>query len=43
MGKEDFEERGETAGLMVRMKSALWGTGKVVVMDRGFCVLEVLI
>ena len=28
---------------MVRMKQPLWGTGKVLVIDRGFCVLEVLI
>ena len=43
MGKKEFEEKGETAGLMVRMTNMLWGTGKVVVMERGFCVLEVLI
>ena len=29
-----------TAGLMVRMIKPLWGTGKVVVVYSGFCVLE---
>ena len=28
---------------MVRMKNPLWGTGKVVIMDSAFCVLEGLI
>ena len=40
MGKKEFEEKGATAGLMARTKKPLWGTGKVVVMDSGFCVLE---
>ena len=43
MGKKEFEEKGETADLMVRITDPLWVTGKVVVMDRGFCVLEGLI
>ena len=38
-GKKEFEDKGETAGLMARMKMLLWETGKVVVMDSGFCVL----
>ena len=25
---------------MVRIKNLVWGTGKVVVMESGFCVLE---
>ena len=36
MGKKEFEEKGETAGLMVRTTKPLWGTGKVVVMDSFF-------
>ena len=43
MGKKGFEEKGATAGLIVRITKPLWGTGKVVVMDSGFCVLEGLI
>ena len=43
MGKKESEEKGVTASLMVRMKKQFWGTGKVVVIDRGFCVMEGLI
>ena len=40
MGKKEFEEKGATAGLMARTTNPLWGTGKMMVMDSGFCVLE---
>ena len=40
MGKSDFEEKWNTAGLVVRMTKLLWGTGKVVFMNSGFYVLE---
>ena len=43
MGKKEFEEKGTTAGLMVRMKNMLWRKGKVLFMDIGLYVLEVLI
>ena len=43
MGKKYFEEKGATAGLMARVKNPLWGTGKLVVMDNGLCVIEGLI
>ena len=43
MGKKEFEEKGATSGLMERKKKLLWRIGKVVVMDIGLCVLEVLI
>ena len=43
MDKKECEEKGAEAGLMVRMTNPIWGTGKLVVMDSGFCVLEVFI
>ena len=43
MGKKDFEDKGATDGFMVRTTKTLYGTGKGVVMDSGFCVLEGLI
>ena len=39
MGDKEFDEKGETASLMVRTTKPLLGTGKVVVMDSGLCVL----
>lgn len=38
-----FEEKGKTGGLLMRLCSALYGTGKVVILDSGFCVLQALI
>ena len=43
MGKKDFDEKGATYGLMVRTTTPVWGTGKVVVTDSRFCVMEGLI
>ena len=39
MVKKEFEEKGAAASLMVRMTKSLCGTGKVVVVDSGLCVL----
>jgi len=38
LGPKEFEDRGKTIGLMVRMSRNLWNTGKVVTMDSGFSV-----
>ena len=43
MGKKESEEKGVMAGLMVCITKPLWGTGKVVVLDSDFCVLEGLL
>ena len=40
MGPKEFETLGETVGLLMRMTRPIWNTGKTVVMDSGFCVLE---
>ena len=43
VSKKDFEGRGATAGLMVRMTKLLQGTSNMVVVDSGFCEMEGLI
>ena len=44
LGKKYYEaEHGKTGGLLLRMTKAIHGTGKVVVMDSGFCVLNALL
>ena len=43
LGRHQHEERGKTVGLLLRMTKSISGTGKVVIMDSGFCVLEALI
>ena len=34
---------GNTVGLLLRLCTSLYGTGKLVVLDSGFCVLKALI
>lgn len=43
MGPKEYDEHGSTVGLMVRMTKSIWHTGKYVVMDSGFCVLQGLL
>lgn len=38
-----FDEFGKTVGLVLRMCQPLFATGKCVIMDSGFCVLDALI
>jgi hypothetical protein len=40
---DDNEEEGKTSALLARLTRSIWHTGKVVVLDSGFCVLEALI
>ena len=40
MGNKEFEEKGVMYGLMMRMKNPLWVTGKAVLMNSSFCVME---
>ncbi len=37
---QEHSDLGSTIGLMVRFTNSLQGTGKVVVLDSGFCVLK---
>lgn len=37
---EQFSELGKTVGLLLRMTRSIWGTGKALVLDSGFCVLK---
>ena len=41
--KEKYSELGTTAGLLLRLCEAIFDTGKIVVLDSGFCVLQALI
>jgi Transposase IS4 len=41
--KEFEEENGKTGELLLHLTKPLWGTGNVVVLDSGFCVLQPLI
>ena len=41
--KPMHHERGKTIGLMIRLCKLPFNTGKVVIFDSGFCILEGLI
>ena len=38
-----YHEKGKTAGLLLRLCQSLFQTGKVVILDSGFCVLQALV
>jgi hypothetical protein len=38
--RKEFENLGKTVGLLLRLTKSLWGTGKALVLDSGFCVLQ---
>jgi len=43
IGPPEFENfGGKTVGLLLRLTKVLWNTGKVVVLDSGFCVAKAL-
>jgi hypothetical protein len=41
--KKLYSDKGPTIGLLLRLTDTLYNTGKVVILDSGFCVLEGLI
>ena len=41
--EKEFSNLGKTVGLCLRLTKAIHGTGNVVVMDSGFCVLKAII
>ena len=42
-GTHQFDNLGKTAGLLVSLYKGIFGTGKVVILDSGFCVLTAII
>ena len=40
---KQYENTGKTAGLLLRLCKGIFGTGKVVILDSGFCVLKAII
>lgn len=41
--RKEFDELGKTVGLLMRLTRPIWTTGKVIVLDSGFCVLRAII
>jgi hypothetical protein len=41
--KANYDDKGKTAGLLLRLCKSLFGTGKLVILDSGFCVFQAII
>ena len=42
-GKSKYSENGKTGGLLLRLCEGIFNTGKVVILDSGFCVLLAIV
>eukprot|EP00957_Ditylum_brightwellii_P082688 6287745-Ditylum_brightwellii.AAC.1 len=42
IGKPEFHAEGNTASLLLCLTCSLFSTGKLVILDRGFCVLQAI-
>ena len=42
-GRDEYYEKGKTASLLLRLCKPLFATGKVVILDSGFCVLDAIL
>jgi hypothetical protein len=38
-----LDEKGKTVGLLLRLTRSIWNTGRLVILDSGFCVLKGII
>ena len=43
LNKPEYHEKGATASLLLRLCKPLFATGKLVILDSGFCVLQALL
>jgi hypothetical protein len=43
MEKPEFENLGKTVGLLLRLTRPIWNSGRVVVLDSGFCVIQAIV
>ena len=42
-GSDEYHEKGKTAALLLRLSKPLFATGKIVILDSGFCVLAAIL
>ena len=43
LGEKEYDDMGKTVGTLLRLMKSQFGTGKTVVLDSGFCVLQGLV
>ena len=39
----DFDEKGKISGLLLRLTRGIWQSGRVIILDSGFCVLQSIV
>ena len=43
LGHKEFNNIGKTMGILLRLTKPVWSTGKVFVLDSGFCVVQAIV
>ena len=43
LGNKEFDYLGKTTGILLQLTKTGWSTGKVFVLDHGFCVLQAIV
>ena len=43
LGNKEFDDLGKTTGILLRLTKSVWSSGKVFVLDSGFCVLQAIV
>ena len=43
LGVKEYDDKGKTVGTLLRLTVPIWGGGKVLVLDSGFCVLKAIV
>ena len=43
LGPKEFDNTGKTTGILLQLTKPVWSTGKVFVLDSGFCVVQALV
>ena len=43
LGAKEHDNNGKTVGTLLRLTRPIWGGGKVLVLDSGFCVLQAIV
>ena len=43
LNNKEFDELGKTIGMLLCLTNPVWGSGKIFILDSGFCVLKAIL
>ena len=43
LNNKEFNKLGKTIGMLLHLTKPVWGSGKIFILDSGFCVLKAII